>query len=272
MDIYTGGNRISGYFQTMASLEVNLLMNTALAVSGFHIKDALTRIRFQDNVRDFGKLQLAAIRNGATEQECQQCIRNIREEHNNLKIQDRMLRTGESLLTASVRIYEENGKFVGYVIDFVGVVISGLQVAGGIGVIASSVPTGNVLGIIAGATLVLNGVSSAAEGIQKLAGKEHAVNFMRDGFEGSAEFLGFDRKVGLLAYQLVDLSTSYYGMFKLSLKPDAWRLYRYLAPDFMRQVTTMSRAALAIKGASATWKGAKIGHTLYQLQHDENPQ
>jgi hypothetical protein len=30
----------------MASLEVNQLMNTALAVSGFHIKDALTRIRF----------------------------------------------------------------------------------------------------------------------------------------------------------------------------------------------------------------------------------
>ncbi|WP_254890853.1 DUF4225 domain-containing protein, partial [Cronobacter sakazakii] len=116
-------------------------MNTALAVSGFHIKDALTRVRFQDNVRDFSKLQLAAIRNGATEQECQRCILNIREEHNNLKIQDRMLRTGESLLTASVRIYEENGKFFGYVIDFVGVVISGLQIAGGIGVIASSVPT-----------------------------------------------------------------------------------------------------------------------------------
>jgi hypothetical protein len=81
---------------------------------------------------------------------------------------------------------------------------------------------------------------------------------MRDGFEGSAEFLGFDRKVGLLAYQLVDLSTSYYGMFKLTLKPDAWRLYRYLAPDFMRQVTTMSRTALAIKGVSATWKGQKL--------------
>ncbi|WP_268886892.1 DUF4225 domain-containing protein [Kosakonia quasisacchari] len=65
--------------------------------------------------------------------------------------------------------------------------------------------------------------------------------------------------------QLVDLSTSYYGMFKLTLKPDAWRLYLYPAPDFMRQVSTMSRTALAIKGAGATWKGAKIGHTLYQL-------
>lgn len=70
-------------------------------------------------------------------------------------------------------------------------------------------------------TFLNNGVYSAAEGIQKLAGKEHPVNIMRDGFEGSAEFLGFDRKVGLLAYQLMDLSTSYYGMFKLTLKPDA---------------------------------------------------
>lgn len=272
LDIYTGGNRFSGYFLTMASLEVNQLMNTALAVSGFHIKDALTRMRFQDNVRDFGKYQLEAIRNGATEQECLLCIQNIREENNNLKIQDRMLRTGESVLTASVRIYEENGKYFGYAIDFIGVVISGLQVAGGIGVIASSVPVGNMLGIIAGATLVLNGVSSAAESVQKLAGKVSPINFMRDGFEGSAEFLGFDRKVGLLAYQMVDLSTSYYGMFKLTLKPDAWRLYRYLAPDFMRQVNTMSRTALAIKGAGATLKGAKIGHTLYQLQSNERTQ
>jgi hypothetical protein len=59
-------------------------------------------------------------------------------------------------------------------------------------------------------------------------------------------------------------------MFKL-LIPDAWRLYRYLAPDFMRQVTTMSRTALAIKDASATWKGAKIGHMLYQPPQDEKP-
>nr|WP_312178202.1 DUF4225 domain-containing protein [Pseudescherichia sp.] len=78
--------------------------------------------------------------------------------------------------------------------------------------------------------------------------------------------------MGLLAYQLVELSTSYYDMFKLTLKPDAWRLYRSLAPDFMRQVTTMSRTALAIEGVGATLKGAKIGHTLYQLQHDEKPQ
>ena len=63
LDIYTGGNRFSGYFLTMASLEVNQLINTALAVSGFHIKDALTRMRFQDNVRDFGKHQLAARQN-----------------------------------------------------------------------------------------------------------------------------------------------------------------------------------------------------------------
>jgi len=40
----------------------------------------------------------------------------------------------------------------------------------------------------------------------------------------------------------------------------------------MRQVITMSRTALAIKGASATLKGAQIGHMLYQLRHDEKLQ
>lgn len=34
----------------------------------------------------------------------------------------------------------------------------------------------------------------------------------------------------------------------------------------------MSRTALAIKGAGATLKGAKIGHTLYQLQSNEKTQ
>ncbi len=181
-----------------------------------------------------------------------------------------MLRTGESVLTASVRIYEENGKYVGYAIDFIGVVISGLQIAGGIGVIASSVPTGNVLGIIVGATLVLNGVSSAAEGIQKLAGEEHPSNFMRDGFQGRPNSWALIVK---WAYWLINWWISARPtMWHVQTHPDAWRLYRYLAPDFMRQVTTMSRTALAIEGVGATLKGAKIGHTLYQLQHDEKPQ
>lgn len=270
MDIYIGNNRFSNYFTTMAMAETNSLMNTAMAVSAFHLGDALTRIRFQDEVRDFARRQITTIKNSSSDEECQRCIRNIREERENLRIQDRMLKTGESVIAASVKMYQEDGKIVGYVIDGIGVVIAGLQMAAGAGVFASSLPTGNVVGMIAGATLFLNGASSVAEGIQKLSGADNPSNLMRDAYENSAQFLGFDRRVGLLAYQFVDLATSYYGIFKLTLKPDVWRLYRYTAPDFYRKVSTISRAALAIKGTGAGLKGLQIGNNIYEIQHSQN--
>lgn len=270
MDIYSGGNRFSSYFLAMANAETNSLMNTAIAVSAFHLSDALTRVRFQEEVRDFARRQINVIRNNANDEECQRCIQNIREERDNLLIQDRMLRTGESVVTASIKIYQENEKVVGYIIDGIGVAVSGLQIVAGIGVLATSIPTGNVIGIVAGATLILNGTSSALEGVQKIAGVEKPINFMRDAYENSAEFLGFDPRLGLLAYQFVDLTTSYYGMFKLTLKPDVWRLYRYTAPDFHRKVTTMSRNALAIKGAGAAWKGIQIGTNIFEIEQNKN--
>lgn len=51
MDIYIGNYRFSTYFSTLAAMEANSLMNTAVAVSAFHLSDALTRIRFQEEVK-----------------------------------------------------------------------------------------------------------------------------------------------------------------------------------------------------------------------------
>ena len=86
-----------------------------------------------------------------------------------------------------------------------------------------------------------------------------------------ADFLGFDQRLGLLAYQVVDLTTSYYGIFKLSLKPEAWRLYKYLPTDYYRKVQMMSKPALALKGAGAAVKGAGIGMNLYQMKKNPSP-
>lgn len=270
LDIYTGNYRFSNYFTTMAMAETNGLMNTAMAVSAFHLSDALTRIRFQDEVRDFARRQISVIKNSSSDEECQRCIQNIREERDNLKIQDRMLRTGESVVMASVKLYQENGKIVGYIIDGIGVILAGVQVVAGFGLIASSIPAGNIIGVVAGATLVVNGFSSGLENVQKLAGMDDPKNYVKNAYEDTAQFLGFDQRVGLLAYQLVDLTTSYYGIFKLTLKPDAQRLWRYINTDFYRKASTMSRAALAIKGTGAGMKGLQIGTNLYEIQHSNN--
>ena len=260
MDVFFGKTRFSNYFMTMAQAETNGLMNTALAVSAYHLHDPLTRVRFQESVKRFALSQINIIRNSSDDKHCQQCIQTIRQERENLLIQDRMLRTGEAMLTASVRFYRENEKIIGYIIDGIGVVLGGMQVIGGIGLVLGSVGTGNVIGIVAGATLVFHGAGTIREHL----GKD---NFAINAYQDTASFLGFDKKVGLLAYQVVDLSTSLYGAFKLALKPEAWRLFYYTGPDFYRKITTMSAPALALKGVSSTVKGIQIGNTIYEIDN-----
>lgn len=269
MDNYWGRNRFSNYFLTMGNLEANQLVSVATSLSQFHLKDALLRVRFQDEVREFARLQLHTIRTAASDDQCQECIQNLKQESHNLKIQDRMLRTGKAVISSSVKFYHDNEKVIGYVIDGIGVVISGFQIVAGAGLLAGAVATGNVVGIVAGSTLILHGAGSAIEGIDKLRGVPTATNPVRDIYEDSAAFLGFDRKLGLLAYQVVDLTTSYYGIFKLTFKPEAWRLFKYLPTDYYRKVSTLSKPALAINGATALNKGIGIGTNLYQMQNGD---
>jgi len=115
---------------------------------------------------------------------------------------------------------------------------------------------------------MMNGVGSGIEGISKLREVQNPANPVRDAYEDVAEFLGFDQRLGLLAYQVVDLTTSYYGIFKLTLKPEAWRLFKYLPTDHYRKVQVMSKPALAINGAGAAVKGAGISMNLYQIQNN----
>lgn len=133
MDVFFGADRFKNYFLTMAHAEANGLFNTAVSVSAFHLHDPLARVRFQDDVKRFIQAQFVTIRKSKEDSQCQQCIQAIRQERDNLLIQDRMLRTGEAVLTASVRFYQGNEKTIGYVIDGIGIILGGVQIAVGIG-------------------------------------------------------------------------------------------------------------------------------------------
>ena len=229
MDLFFGKTRFSNYFMTMAQAETNGLMNTAQAVSAYHLHDPLTRIRFQESVKRFALSQINIIRNSSDDKQCQQCIQAIRQERENLLIQDRMLRTGEAMLTASVRFYRENEKVIGYIIDGIGVVLGGMQVIGGFGITASSLMTGNVIGVIgviAGATLMFHGLGTMAE---KLDG----VNFAEKYYEDASQFLGFSRELGKLSYQVVDLSTSFLWPCQTYLKTRSVALVLFHWPRFL---------------------------------------
>ncbi|TFB30405.1 DUF4225 domain-containing protein [Lelliottia nimipressuralis] len=188
MDIYLNQKRSINYYAAMAQIEANSLWNVATQVASAHFKDGLTRIRFLDEIKGFINAQRNGIRQASNDDVCKECIANLKAECDNLKIQDRMLRTGEAYLAAAVKFYEENGKIVGYAISVVGIVLGAIQIVGGATMAVGSASTGNVLGVIAGATLIFHGTSNLMENIDKLTGVPNPGNIAKDAYMGLQSF------------------------------------------------------------------------------------
>lgn len=260
---YWKPNRFKDYFLTMAHADANQLLSNANHLSHLYLKDGSTRLQFQDNVKAFVNAQLNVIRSDSTDDQCQECIQNLKKENEYLTIQDRMLRAGTAAVHASVELVK-NGDFWGYVINGVGVVLSGMQVIAGVSVIGASLASGTIIGSAFGGMLVLHGLNGFQESIENLVyGKTDSVGLLKQGYVATAEFLGFDQRVGQLAYSSMDLALSLYGIVRLIQKPEAWRLYYFLNTDYVRGIKEMSRKELfievyndasAIKSISDTYK------------------
>ncbi|EEQ05818.1 hypothetical protein yberc0001_36030 [Yersinia bercovieri ATCC 43970] len=253
-------SRNNNYFYAMAKIEADNLINLSRRVSFNNIKDVFLRMKFENDIKEFAQKNLTFIRNARTDNECKEGIDNLKMECYHLSRQDSMLSLKQARVYISAKI-EEHDKVVGYVIDGIAVILGGMQLVAGLGIIAGSIATGNVVGTIVGVHLILNGASSSIAAIERLKGNENATDFMQDAYMGTAEFFGFERKTGMLAYYTADLTTSFYGVIKLSLKPDAWRLYKYIPSDYYRKINSMSKPALAIQGVKAANKLRVIGST-----------
>lgn len=158
-----------------------------------------------------------------------------------------MLRSGTAAIHASVQLVK-NGDIWGYVINGVGVVLSGLQVIAGVAVAGASLASGTMIGTAFGGMLVLHGLNGFQESVENLIyGKSDSVGLLKQGYVATAEFMGFDQKVVLIAYSSMDLALSLYGVVRLVQKPEAWRLFYYLNTDFVRGIKEMSRKELFIE-------------------------
>ncbi|MBN9928892.1 DUF4225 domain-containing protein [Pantoea agglomerans] len=260
---YWKPDRFKDYFLTIAHAEANQVLSNANHLSHLYLKDGFNRLQFQDNVKAFVNSQLNVIRSDSTDDQCQECIQNLKKENEYLTIQDRMLRAGTVAVHASVQLVR-NGDFWGYVINGVGVVLSGMQVIAGVSVIGASLASGTIIGSAFGGMLVLHGLNGFQESVENLVyGKNDSVGLLKQGYVATAEFLGFDQRVGQLVYSSMDLTLSLYGIVRLVQKPEAWRLYYFLNTDYVRGIKEMSRKELfievyndasAIKSISDTYK------------------
>ncbi len=121
------------------------------------------------------------------------------------------------------------------------------MLAGG-GIASASLFTGNIVGVIAGASLVLHGLNNIQESTANIINnRDGNSGFLRDGYAATAKFLGFEAKTGIVAFSSMDLMLSGYGLGRMVLKPDAWRLFRFIPADYIRNIKTMGAPALTIE-------------------------
>ncbi|MGT3289773.1 DUF4225 domain-containing protein [Yersinia enterocolitica] len=253
MDIHLNQKiRFIEYYQAIAITNSDKLLRVARDVSRFVLRDALVRARFENEIKDFINEQMKIIKSARTESDCKIAIDNLNKECSHLLEQDLMLKTKRAKTVVSIELKKDRDTW-GYVIQGVNIVVSGLTIVAGFTLVAGTVMSGNVIGVISGATIILHGFNGFQEGIKNLiSGSDSSTGFMLNGYIATAEFLGFEKKVGVLAYNFMSIGLSGYGMARMVLKPDAWRLFRHIPTDYVRNIKTMGYGSLAIEGTGNT--------------------
>ncbi|CNH03368.1 DUF4225 domain-containing protein [Yersinia pekkanenii] len=142
----------------MASADGDKLLRVARDVSRFVLRDALVRARFENEIKDFISEQMRIIKFARTESDCKIAINSLNKECSNLREQDHMLKTKRAKTVVSIEIKKDGDKW-GYVIQGVYLTIGGLAALGGFTRASGSLATGNILGVMAGATIFLHGIN-----------------------------------------------------------------------------------------------------------------
>ena len=201
------------------------LTSQACTVSARHLQDGITRSMFNREVAYYARSIVNDVEQGK---------KTVAEGLIEIKNEQR------SLLNQSVEIGEKG----------IGVVAGALQMATGAGICYASVGT---LCLIAGVPLMAHGANNVYEGGRNLmTGQSDTVGPVRGAYQSAAFAMGNGEREANIAYGAVDIGLSAYSVVRRVLKPDAWRLFRYIDTDRIRAYNTMHPISLTTEAAADT--------------------
>ena len=197
----------------------SILANQACTLSARHIQDGVLRLQFNREVAYYARSIVHDVEQGRKSPE--QGLRDLEDEQ-------------KSLLEQSIEIAKKG----------VGVVAGVLQFATGAGICYASVGT---LCLVAGAPLMAHGANNTYEGARNLwEDRTDTQGPVRKGYHEISKAMGGDEIDGNMAYGGADLLMSAYGVGRLVLKPDSWRLFRYIRSDYQRGYVEAGAVTLGI--------------------------
>ncbi|MEW5290807.1 DUF4225 domain-containing protein [Erwinia papayae] len=188
-------------------------------------------------------------------------VKILNEETAYLRQQQFQLMAGSIVQYAAVE-KQQAGRLKKLMLKQVGFVGGGMQVFGGFGVCAAS------LGLACasfGMPSIIHGANNVYENGHYLIFRKEKAGYARDGYRNVARRLGYSDNDADLVYASVDLSLSFYGMGRLILKPDTFRLFRHINTDFVRGWRNMGYIPLGAEGLSDGF----AAYNIYQLRKPE---
>ena len=210
----------------MVSAAARKLGSQASALGTRHIKDGTLRLQFNREVAYYAKSIVDDVSQGKKTPE--QGLQDIKNEQS-------------SLLSQSWEVAKKGA----------GAIAGAMQIITGGGICYASVGT---LCLVAGVPMMAHGANNIYEsGRNLLEDRTDTEGPVRKGYQAIAKSVGYEEREGNLAYSSADLGLSAYGLSRYILKPDAWRLFRYIRTDHIR----------AYKGMGISTWGLEI-HTDYQ--------
>lgn len=183
----------------------------------------------------------------------------LREQHNALLKSHMDLQMDRVKLFVIAERHREKNSLLTITLKRVGFVSGGLQIIGGGGICVASL--GAACGSL-GTPLLAHGIENMWENGYYLLYREDPESMpLRNAYRSAAAILGGDNSDGDIAYSVGDLSLSAASLFRSVLKPDSWKLFRYIKDDYIIGWKEMGGAGLIseMAGDSAS------GFSIYQL-------
>lgn len=201
------------------------LTNQACTISARHIKSGIVRLQFNRELAYYARSIVRDVEEG--KKSVDQGLLEIKNEQKNL-------------MNQSLEVGRKG----------VGVIAGALQFATGAGICYASVGT---LCVLAGIPIMAHGANNMYENGHNLwKGHSNTKGPVRELYQKAAVEFGRNEALGDKGYGVVDLAMSGYGAMRLVLKPDSWRLFRYIRTDYIRGYQKMGPGSKAAEiGAGA---------------------
>lgn len=196
------------------------LTKQACTLSGRHIQDGMLRMQFNRELAYYAKSLVDAVATGK-------------------KTPDEALlamkREQKDLVDQGLEVTRKGGAFIA----------GALQISTGVAVCYGSA---GFLCVVAGVPLMAHGANNIYESGRNLwEGRSNTQGPLRKGYQAAAEAMGGSARDGNIAYGTADLGLSLYGIGRLVIKPNAWRLFRYVRSDYLRSYQTMNAVGLSFE-------------------------